>query len=62
MRRVAYAIPPEGSDSDESSDSEQEEPVKKIAKRYVQESQDSDEEDSILLMELAKRKSPEGRC
>ena len=55
MRRATNTIPPEGSDSDESSDSEQEEPVRKIAKQYVQGRQDSDEEDSIPLMEMAKR-------
>ena len=54
MRIAAYVIPPDESTSEED-DSEPEEPMKKIVKRYRKERGDSDEEDDIPLMELSKR-------
>ncbi len=53
MRKAAYVVPPEDSESEE--DTEVEEPRRKIAKRYRHERDDSDDEDDIPLMELKKR-------
>lgn len=52
---AAYVIPPKASDSEPASDSESEEnvPLAKLAKRYRQETESS--EDDIPLMELRKR-------
>ena len=55
MRRTAYAIPPEQSSDEHDSDSEQEGPYEKLAKKYQKEREDSDDEDNIPLMELSKR-------
>ena len=54
MRMAAYVIPHDESMSEED-DSELEEPMKKIVKRYRREREDSDEEDDIPLMDLSKR-------
>ena len=53
--KTAYVIPPEDSSDEESSDTDQEGPYEKLAKKYQKERDDSDEEDNIPLMELAKR-------
>ena len=55
LRKTAYVIPPEDSSDEESSDTDQEGPYEKLAKKYQKERDDSDEEDNIPLMELAKR-------
>ena len=55
LRKTAYVIPPEESSNEESSDTKQEGPYEKLAKKYQKERDDSDEEDNIPLMELAKR-------
>lgn len=54
MRRPQYAIPPEISES-EISDSEEDEPLAKLADRHRHERENSEEEENIPLMELAKR-------
>ncbi len=53
MRKAAYVIPPEDSDSD-STDSDNE-PLLKLAKRVRLERDNSESEDNIPLMELARR-------
>ena len=55
LRKTAYVIPPEDSSDEESGDTDQEGPYEKLAKKYQKERDDSDEEDNIPLMELAKR-------
>ena len=57
LRDAAYAIPPQASDSEPVSDSESEEnvPLAKLAKKYRQERESSEDEDDISLMELRKR-------
>ena len=55
LRKTAYVIPPEDSSDEESSDTDQEGPYEKLTKKYQKERDDSDEEDNIPLMELAKR-------
>jgi hypothetical protein len=55
LRKPQYVIPPEVSDSETTSDSEEEMPLAQLAKRYRNERENSDEEDDIPLMELAKR-------
>ena len=55
LRKTAYVIPPEDSSDEESGDTDQQGPYEKLAKKYQKERDDSDEEDNIPLMELAKR-------
>lgn len=55
IRKAAFAIPPEDSTSEEDSESEPDGPTEKIAKRYIKEREDSDDEENIPLMELQKR-------
>ena len=55
LHKTAYVIPPEDSSDGEFSDTDQEGPYEKLAKKYQKERDDSDEEDNIPLMELAKR-------
>ena len=52
---AAYVIPPEASDSSSESDPEVNVPLNKLAQTYRHEREDSDSEDDIPLMELAKR-------
>ncbi len=54
MRKAAYVIPHEDSESEEESDRE-DDPLSKIARKYVRERENSDDEEDIPLMELAKR-------
>ena len=56
LRDAAYAIPPQASDSEPVSDSESEEnvPLAKLAKKCRQERESSEDEDDIPLMELRK--------
>ncbi len=54
IRKAAYVIPPEDSDSTDSNDSEPE-PLLRLAKRARLERDNSDSEDDIPLMELARR-------
>ena len=55
LHKTAYVIPPEDSSDEESSDTDQEGPYEKLTKTYQKEKADSDDEDNIPLMELAKR-------
>ena len=55
MRNATMAVPVEtDSDIKSSSESDDDTPLAKIAKRYNRENETSDEEDNILLMELGK--------
>ena len=54
LRKTAYVIQTEYSSYEESSDTDQEGPYEKLAKKYQKERDDSDEEDNIPLMECAK--------
>ncbi|MES9884949.1 MAG: hypothetical protein ABW185_29245, partial [Sedimenticola sp.] len=57
LRKAAYVVPPEDSESeDEGEESDHEDsPLSKVAQKYVRERDNSDDEDNIPLMELAKR-------
>ena len=57
LRDVAYVIPPQPSESETESDSYPAEnvPLSKLAKKYRQEKETSEDEEDIPLMELRKR-------
>ena len=57
LRDAAYVIPPQASDSESETDSESDEniPLAKLAKKCRHERETSENEDDILLMELRKR-------
>ena len=57
LRDAAYVIPPQPSESgtEYESDSEDNVPLAKLAKKYRQERETSEDEDGIPLMELKKR-------
>ena len=57
FRDAAYVLPPQAPDSETESDSDPEMniPSSKLAKKYRQERETSEDEDDIPLMELRKR-------
>ena len=56
MRKTQYVVPPESvSDSESTVDSDEDVPVRQLINRYKRERENSDSEDGIPLMELAKR-------
>ena len=55
LRDTAYVVPPEASESSSESDPEANVPLNKLAEKYRHERDNSDNEDDIPLMELAKR-------
>ena len=57
LRDAAYVLPPQALDSETDSDSDPEMniPLSKLAKKYRQERETSEDEDDIPLMELRKR-------
>ena len=53
-RRAAYVIPPDESETDDSSDDESV-PLAKLAERYIKERENSDNEDNIPQLGLRRR-------
>ena len=54
LRRTNYVVQPDESDTDASSSNDEEMPLARLAKRYRRERDNSDSEDHIPQMELAK--------
>lgn len=55
MRKGQYVIPPRSESESETQDSDDEEPLLKLARKYRHERSDSESEDDIPLLELSKR-------